>query len=89
MQAKVIAKPTLGFIPKEPSFEILHMREYRDAVGLTLQQLADLTGLSRSYIHDIETGRRAAPQSTASIISGILDKAWEDKCQTKRSHAKK
>ncbi len=42
------------------SLQILgsHIRKWRERKGLTQEQLAPLAGFTRSYITDIETGRR-------------------------------
>jgi transcriptional regulator with XRE-family HTH domain len=36
----------------------LHVRELRSAEGITQEALAELTGLSRQYIGDVERGTR-------------------------------
>lgn len=35
-----------------------NIKHYREKKGLTQQQLADLTGLNRVYITDVEGGKR-------------------------------
>lgn len=88
MQAKVIAKPVLQLKPKEPSFEILNLKDCRDKVGMSLQEVADLAGISKSYLHDLETGRRAAPASTATAVSMAIDAGWGAECRKKKSQKK-
>lgn len=88
MQAKVIAKPVLSLRPKEPSFEILNLKECRETVGLSLQEVADLAGISKSYLHDLETGRRAAPAATANAVSMAIEAGWEAGWRKKKSQKK-
>lgn len=38
----------------------LRVRELRKSKGLTVQQLADIVGLSKSYLSEIETGKKTA-----------------------------
>ena len=37
------------------------LRALRHAAGLTAQQLADAAGTTRTYIHELEQGRRTNP----------------------------
>ena len=48
------------------------LREKRTAVGLTLKQLANRTGLSVSLISQIELGKSAASMSTLHKLATAL-----------------
>ena len=48
------------------------MRERRIELDYTQQELANLTGLSRSYIGEIETGRRNITLKNAAKIARAL-----------------
>ncbi len=49
------------------------VREYRHRSGLTQQELADLAGLHRSYIGEIELGRRNITLDNATKIAKALN----------------
>lgn len=92
MQAKqaMEKKPVLKLELKDPRFQITNLRDVRESCGFSLTLIADLAGISKSYLHDIESGRRLAPAATADSIGMAIEAAWEArKCQTKKSHAKK
>lgn len=48
------------------------VREQRIALGLTQQELADLAELHRSYIGEVELGRRNVTLKTAARIARAL-----------------
>lgn len=48
------------------------VRERRLALGLTQQELADRAGLHRSYIGEIELGRRNVTLKSAAKIAKVL-----------------
>lgn len=48
------------------------VRELRKARQLTQQELAELTGLSRSYIGEIEIGKRNVSLKNIEIIAKAL-----------------
>ena len=48
------------------------VRERRLALGLTQQELADRAGLHRSYIGEIELGRRNVTLKSAAKIAEVL-----------------
>ena len=48
------------------------VRERRLALGLTQQELADRAGLQRSYIGEIELGRRNVTLKSAAKIAKVL-----------------
>lgn len=54
------------------------VREYRTALGLTQQELAERAGLHRSYVGEIELGRRNVTLQTAAKIAKALqvDVTW-------------
>lgn len=45
----------------------------RQAKGLTQQELADITKLSRNYISDLENGRYTPSINTLARIATVLD----------------
>jgi DNA-binding XRE family transcriptional regulator len=69
-------------IPAEVVYAILDganpikvWREYRE---LTQQQLADTTGISKPYLSQIETGKRAGTTEILSAIAKALDVSLEE-----------
>lgn len=48
------------------------VRDLRQARGLTLQELADKAGLSKSYLSRVETSDKAPPVSTLLTLAQIL-----------------
>lgn len=48
------------------------MKKLRNDRALTLEQLADITGLSRGFLSQIETGKRHASQATLQLIAEAL-----------------
>lgn len=74
-----MAKPVLIMKEKEPSFEVLNLRDVRQQIGFTLQELADLVGFSKGYISDIENGRRSVPSATAVRLREVVSLAWDAK----------
>jgi DNA-binding XRE family transcriptional regulator len=68
-------------IPSEIAFAILDgenpvkvWREYRE---LTQQQLADLVGISKPYLSQIETGKRAGTTDVLSALAKALNVSIE------------
>jgi transcriptional regulator with XRE-family HTH domain len=53
------------------------LRELRQARGLSLRDLAKLTYLGKSYLHDYETGRRAPSQERALHLDDALGAGGE------------
>lgn len=51
----------------------LHLRDIRRARGLTIDQFATMTGLSKGFISQIETGQRQAGSATLQRIAEALD----------------
>ena len=49
-----------------------NMRHQRKSLGLTLQMLADITGLDRTHLNLIELGKRNTTLQTASKIAEAL-----------------
>lgn len=49
------------------------VRELREAAGLSQYELARRTGLSRSLICEIESGRRGLTPSSQRLIAKVLD----------------
>jgi transcriptional regulator with XRE-family HTH domain len=50
-----------------------NIRTLREKKKMTLQELADLTGLTRSYLSKIERSKKAPPYSTLNRIAGSLE----------------
>jgi transcriptional regulator with XRE-family HTH domain len=50
-----------------------NIRTLREKKKMTLQELADLTGLTRSYLSKIERSKKAPPYSTLNKIAGALE----------------
>lgn len=48
------------------------LRAWRDARGLTLQALADAAGLSKPYVSQIESGKRAGTAATLKKLAAAL-----------------
>lgn len=48
------------------------LRDLRSTHGISLRALADRTHYSRSYLHDLETGRKLPPPDTAARIDDAL-----------------
>jgi transcriptional regulator with XRE-family HTH domain len=51
---------------------ILNMKTIRNARGLTLEQVADLTGLSKGFLSQLETGSRQPSTETLGLLSEAL-----------------
>jgi transcriptional regulator with XRE-family HTH domain len=50
-----------------------NIRRLREKKKMTLQELADLTGLTRSYLSKIERSKKAPPYSTLNKIAGAFE----------------
>lgn len=65
----------------------LWLKELRDASGLTHEQVADRSNISRSYYTNIELGVKTPKVEVAKSIGKALDFPWEyffsDKCSYK------
>ncbi|SOC13855.1 helix-turn-helix protein [Rhodobacter sp. JA431] len=48
------------------------MKKLRNDRELTLEQLADITGLSKGFLSQVETGKRHASQATLQLIADAL-----------------
>jgi len=48
------------------------VRVFRKFRNLTLQQLADKSGLSQPYISEIETGKKTGSAKTLMALAGVL-----------------
>jgi DNA-binding XRE family transcriptional regulator len=56
-------------------------REYR---GLTQQQLADIVGISKPYLSQLETGKRTGTTEVLSTIAGALHVSLEQVAEPKK-----
>ena len=59
-------------------FERLHLREWRLHKGLTGQQLADLSGITRSEVSRLEHGNRRLTMNHAKLLSSAMGLLPED-----------
>lgn len=48
------------------------LRKKREDAGLTLDQIRDMTGISRSFWHDVEQGRKSAGLEYAEKMAGVF-----------------
>jgi len=74
-----MGRPVLIMKEKDPSFEVLNLRDVRHQLGFTLQEIADLMGFSKGYISDIENGRRSIPSGTAAKLREVVELAAKAK----------
>lgn len=51
---------------------LLNMKAIRTAKGLTLEQVAELTGLSKGFLSQLETGSRQPSTETLGLLSEAL-----------------
>lgn len=58
------------------SYENQKIRQFREARGLTLQELASQCGLTRGYLSRIERSSKAPPVSTLQTICRALGVEW-------------
>jgi transcriptional regulator with XRE-family HTH domain len=50
----------------------LRLREIREAKGLTVEQLADAVGMSKSYLSEIETGKKTVNARRIEAFAKVL-----------------
>lgn len=81
-QAKLDAGEDIDGLPVELLGRILDgdhpVRVYRDHRGMTAAQLAEKVGLSRTYITQIETGKREGTVAVLKAIAMALDVDLDD-----------
>ena len=69
-------------IPSEVAFAILDgknpIRVWRNFRGLTQQELADMVGISKPYLSQIETGKRTGTAEVLAEIAGALGVMVDD-----------
>lgn len=53
---------------------MFNIREIRESMGLTQQQLADMCGVTSTYISQLERGKRSASPALERIIALELEK---------------
>lgn len=51
----------------------LHLKHFRNQKGLTLDQLAEMSGLSKGFLSQLETGARQPSMDTIKILSAALN----------------
>jgi transcriptional regulator with XRE-family HTH domain len=56
----------------------LHLKHFRLQKGLTLDQLAEVSGLSKGFLSQLETGARQPSMETINILSTALNVAEAD-----------
>ena len=75
-------------IPAEVVFAILDgenpIRAWREYRGFTQQQLADKAKISKPYLSQIETGKRAGKTDLLSVIAKALDVSLEQVISTEK-----
>jgi ribosome-binding protein aMBF1 (putative translation factor) len=59
----------------------IHVRELREAKGLSQQQLADQAGTSKSMVQRIETSGKGA--DLAKVLSVLEHQGWQPEAETK------
>lgn len=52
------------------------LRKYRERYGLTQENLAEKSGISRQMVGHLETGKANPSVKTAMIIAEILEFEW-------------
>ena len=61
-------------ITKKVVINTIDLKKLREKVGLSLRQLADLSGVDFTYINKAENGFITMPESTWNKIKKVLDK---------------
>ena len=56
----------------------LQVREWRKRRGMSLEKLAEAAGISRSYLNEIELGKKTANENRMRQIARALDVRVED-----------
>jgi len=51
----------------------MNVKKYRNICGFSQEKLADLAGLHRTYISDVERGRRSISLDNIEKIANALD----------------
>lgn len=57
---------------------LFHLKQFRTARGLTLEQLAEVSGLSKGFLSQLETGARQPSTDTLRTLSQVLGVAEAD-----------
>lgn len=69
-------------VPAELTYAILDgenpIRVWREYRGMTQQELADAAGISKSYLSQIESGKRTGTAEVLAAIAGALDLTLDD-----------
>lgn len=69
-------------VPSRVTYAILDgqnpIKVWRDYRGLTQQQLADVAGISKAYLCQIETGKRTGSTKVAASIAKALHLSLDD-----------
>lgn len=70
----------MTIFPPDPDFEALHLglARLRSAAGLTYDQLAERTGLSRRTLIEIEQGRTSGTLKTWHALAHALGSSFDD-----------
>lgn len=75
-------------IPAEVVYAILDgenpIKVWREYRGLTQQQLADVAGISKPYLSQIETGKRTGTTDILSAIAKALDVTLDEVVQREK-----
>jgi transcriptional regulator with XRE-family HTH domain len=52
---------------------MMNIRKARERLGLTLKDLAELTGLSISTLSNIENKKKVKPETVAKVINTLIE----------------
>lgn len=50
----------------------MHIREVRKAKGMTIAELSRISGVSKSYISEVETGKKMVTIQVLCLLAGSL-----------------
>lgn len=56
----------------------MHIRETRKAKGLTIMELSNLSGVSKTHISEIETGKQQPTLHVLCLLAAALDTRIEE-----------
>ncbi len=81
-EAKQLIAEGEELVPSTITYAILDggnpIRVWRDYRGLTQQQLAEKVGISKPYLSQLESGKRAGTTEVLNTIAHALDLTLED-----------
>ena len=81
-EAKLSVAQGEELIPSEVTYAILDgenpIRVWREYRGMTQQQVAEIAGISKPYLSQLETGQRRGTTEVLSAVARALDVSLED-----------